>query len=75
MAICRRLKNGAVYALQQFIEGTPIHELNTNAARAVIKTNSSPANAGYADAADDSAYIEAIISGDAVVGPLSSINV
>jgi aminoglycoside phosphotransferase (APT) family kinase protein len=58
------LRAGGAFLLQEFVEGVPMSVIDVDTAEAVIRANSTQAGRGMAVAVDDSAQIEAVLSGD-----------
>lgn len=58
------LADGGAFLLQDYVEGTPMSGLAPSAVSAVVAANSRQSGLGFPDAADDSAQLEAVLSGE-----------
>lgn len=62
--VARRLEAGGAFVLQEYVDGSPVSVIDVVAADAVITANATQAGGGLASAVDDSAQLEAVLSGD-----------
>ena len=60
----RRLEAGGAFVLQEYVDGLPMSITDVVTAEAVIAANATQAGGGLASAVDDSAQLEAVLSGD-----------
>lgn len=60
----RRLKAGGAFVLQEYVDGVPMSIIDVATAEAVIAANTTQAGGALASMVNDSAQLEAMLSGD-----------